>query len=307
MRDDPRVTPLGKVLRRFSLDELPQLFNVLTGRMSIVGPRPPLRDEVMTYSDMVHRRLLVKPGITGLWQVSGRSDLSWEESVRLDLYYVENWSLIQDLVIVWRTVARRPRQERRVLSLGPPARTPACPRPLVGLGHVSVPWGSCPARVAPAGGLRGVRGSSGASGDASTGVRAKGAATGEHVPRRCALPHVSGRRVEVRNCAPGVRGRVAPAVTRARERYAFPIVRTSGAGSGTAGSECPARVRSRTSGRRSQVRERTFGDEWRRRTRTRCVACRVAPPVPTGQAAGHPAPSLLRLCLSPTASGTCGG
>ena len=105
MRDDPRVTSLGKVLRRFSLDELPQLFNVLAGQMSIVGPRPPLRDEVMTYSDMVHRRLLVKPGITGLWQVSGRSDLSWEESVRLDLYYVENWSLIQDLVIIWRTVA----------------------------------------------------------------------------------------------------------------------------------------------------------------------------------------------------------
>ncbi len=105
MRDDPRVTPLGKVLRRFSLDELPQLFNVLTGQMSIVGPRPPLRDEVNTYSDMVHRRLLVKPGITGLWQVSGRSDLSWEESVRLDLYYVENWSLFQDLVIIWRTVS----------------------------------------------------------------------------------------------------------------------------------------------------------------------------------------------------------
>ncbi len=104
MRDDPRVTPLGRVLRRFSLDELPQLFNVLAGQMSIVGPRPPLRDEVMTYSDMVHRRLLVKPGITGLWQVSGRSDLSWEESVRLDLYYVENWSLFQDLVIIWRTV-----------------------------------------------------------------------------------------------------------------------------------------------------------------------------------------------------------
>jgi exopolysaccharide biosynthesis polyprenyl glycosylphosphotransferase len=105
MRDDPRVTPLGRVLRRFSLDELPQLFNVLTGQMSIVGPRPPLRDEVQTYSDMVQRRLLVKPGITGLWQVSGRSDLSWEESVRLDLYYVENWSLFQDLVIVWRTVS----------------------------------------------------------------------------------------------------------------------------------------------------------------------------------------------------------
>lgn len=104
MRNDPRVTTVGRFLRRFSLDELPQLFNVLAGQMSIVGPRPPLRDEVMTYSDMVHRRLLVKPGITGLWQVSGRSDLSWEESVRLDLYYVENWSLFGDLVIIWRTV-----------------------------------------------------------------------------------------------------------------------------------------------------------------------------------------------------------
>jgi exopolysaccharide biosynthesis polyprenyl glycosylphosphotransferase len=104
LRDDPRVTPLGRWLRRYSLDELPQLFNVLTGRMSIVGPRPPLRSEVMTYSGEVHRRLLVKPGITGLWQVSGRSDLSWEESVRLDLYYVENWSFTQDLVISWRTL-----------------------------------------------------------------------------------------------------------------------------------------------------------------------------------------------------------
>ncbi|WP_198410098.1 sugar transferase [Microlunatus flavus] len=104
MRNDPRVTTVGRFLRRFSLDELPQLFNVLSGQMSIVGPRPPLRDEVMTYTDMVHRRLLVKPGITGLWQVSGRSDLSWEESVRLDLYYVENWSLFQDIVIIWKTV-----------------------------------------------------------------------------------------------------------------------------------------------------------------------------------------------------------
>ncbi len=103
MKHDPRVTTLGRWLRRFSLDELPQLVNVLTGQMSIVGPRPPLRSEVMTYSGEVHRRLLVKPGITGLWQVSGRSDLSWEESVRLDLYYVENWSFIQDLVISWRT------------------------------------------------------------------------------------------------------------------------------------------------------------------------------------------------------------
>ena len=104
LRNDPRVTPLGRWLRRFSLDELPQLFNVLRGQMSIVGPRPPLRDEVKTYTDVVHRRLLVKPGITGLWQVSGRSDLSWDESVRLDLYYVENWSFLQDLIIIWRTV-----------------------------------------------------------------------------------------------------------------------------------------------------------------------------------------------------------
>jgi len=104
LRQDPRVTPLGRVLRRFSIDELPQLFNVLRGHMSIVGPRPPLRAEVMTYDDVIHRRLLVKPGITGLWQVSGRSDLSWEESVRLDLYYVENWSFLQDLIIIWRTV-----------------------------------------------------------------------------------------------------------------------------------------------------------------------------------------------------------
>ena len=104
MRDDPRVTRLGRWLRRFSIDELPQLFNVLARHMSVVGPRPPLRAEVDTYSDTVYRRLLVKPGITGLWQVSGRSDLSWEESVRLDLYYVENWSFVQDLIIIWRTI-----------------------------------------------------------------------------------------------------------------------------------------------------------------------------------------------------------
>jgi exopolysaccharide biosynthesis polyprenyl glycosylphosphotransferase len=104
LRNDPRVTRVGRWLRRLSIDELPQLINVLLGQMSIVGPRPPLRAEVATYRGDVHRRLLVKPGITGLWQVSGRSNLPWEESVRLDLYYVENWSLIQDLMIVWRTV-----------------------------------------------------------------------------------------------------------------------------------------------------------------------------------------------------------
>jgi len=105
MKDDPRVTPVGGFIRRFSLDELPQLFDVLTRSMSVVGPRPPLPREVATYEKDVHRRLLVKPGITGLWQVSGRSDLSWEESVRLDLSYVENWSLGLDLSIIARTVA----------------------------------------------------------------------------------------------------------------------------------------------------------------------------------------------------------
>jgi exopolysaccharide biosynthesis polyprenyl glycosylphosphotransferase len=104
MRDDPRITKIGRWLRRLSIDEAPQLINVLMGQMSLVGPRPPLRSEVATYSGEVSRRLLVKPGITGLWQVSGRSDLTWEEAVRLDLYYVENWSLIQDLMIVWRTI-----------------------------------------------------------------------------------------------------------------------------------------------------------------------------------------------------------
>jgi exopolysaccharide biosynthesis polyprenyl glycosylphosphotransferase len=104
IRSDPRVTPVGRLLRKFSLDELPQLFNVIGGSMSLVGPRPPLPDEVERYESHDHRRLLVKPGMTGLWQVSGRSDLSWDESVRLDLYYVENWSLALDLAIIARTV-----------------------------------------------------------------------------------------------------------------------------------------------------------------------------------------------------------
>ena len=103
MKDDPRVTRVGALLRRTSLDELPQLFNVLTGSMSLVGPRPPLPAEVAQYGDDVHRRLLVKPGMTGLWQVSGRSDLDWEESVRLDLYYVENWSFLMDISIISQT------------------------------------------------------------------------------------------------------------------------------------------------------------------------------------------------------------
>nr|WP_314145175.1 sugar transferase [uncultured Rhodococcus sp.] len=104
MRDDPRITPVGQVLRRFSLDELPQFVNVLKREMSVVGPRPPLRREVETYDGEVRRRLLVKPGVTGLWQVSGRSDLSWEETVRLDLSYVENWSMVGDLLIIVKTI-----------------------------------------------------------------------------------------------------------------------------------------------------------------------------------------------------------
>ncbi len=103
IKDDPRITKVGKFLRRFSLDEVPQLFNVLGGEMSLVGPRPPLATEVAQYEDDVHRRLLVKPGMTGLWQVSGRSNLSWEETVRLDLSYVENWSITGDLVILFKT------------------------------------------------------------------------------------------------------------------------------------------------------------------------------------------------------------
>jgi exopolysaccharide biosynthesis polyprenyl glycosylphosphotransferase len=103
MKNDPRVTPIGRIMRKFSLDELPQLLNVIGGSMSLVGPRPPLPKEVALYADHVHRRFLAKPGITGLWQVSGRSSLSWEDSVRLDLSYVENWSLIGDIVILGKT------------------------------------------------------------------------------------------------------------------------------------------------------------------------------------------------------------
>jgi lipopolysaccharide/colanic/teichoic acid biosynthesis glycosyltransferase len=105
MRKDPRVTRVGRILRRYSLDELPQLLNVLRGEMSLVGPRPPLPTEVERFGLDMRRRLVVKPGMTGLWQISGRSDLSWEESVRLDVQYVENWSLLLDLTILWRTCA----------------------------------------------------------------------------------------------------------------------------------------------------------------------------------------------------------
>jgi len=104
LRRDPRVTRVGRWLRRYSLDELPQLLNVVRGDMALVGPRPPLPGEVERDESDVRRRLLVKPGITGLWQVNGRSDLTWEESVRLDLYYVENWSLALDAMIIWKTL-----------------------------------------------------------------------------------------------------------------------------------------------------------------------------------------------------------
>ncbi|WP_245908991.1 sugar transferase [Mycobacterium neglectum] len=104
IREDPRITPIGRILRRFSIDELPQFINVLRQEMSVVGPRPPLRREVEAYDGDVQRRLLVKPGVTGLWQVSGRSDLSWERSVRLDLSYVDNWSMVSDALIIAKTV-----------------------------------------------------------------------------------------------------------------------------------------------------------------------------------------------------------
>jgi exopolysaccharide biosynthesis polyprenyl glycosylphosphotransferase len=105
MRRDPRVTRAGIWLRRYSLDELPQLFNVLFGDMSLVGPRPALPVEAARYGDHMRRRLAVKPGMTGLWQINGRSDLAWDEAVRLDLRYVENWSFILDLQILWKTLS----------------------------------------------------------------------------------------------------------------------------------------------------------------------------------------------------------
>ncbi len=105
MKNDPRVTRPGRWMRRHCLDELPQFWNVLKGDMSLVGPRPPLPSEVALYETHVHRRLRVKPGMTGLWQVSGRHGLDWDQTVRLDLYYVENWSPVQDLIILMRTVS----------------------------------------------------------------------------------------------------------------------------------------------------------------------------------------------------------
>ena len=104
IREDPRVTSVGRILRRFSIDELPQFINVLKQEISVVGPRPPLRREVAKYNGDVKRRMLIKPGVTGLWQVSGRSNLSWDESVRLDLSYVDNWSMAGDLIIIAKTL-----------------------------------------------------------------------------------------------------------------------------------------------------------------------------------------------------------
>ncbi len=104
MEKDPRITKIGHFIRRFSIDELPQLFNVLRGDMSLIGPRPALPKEVALYAPHVNRRLEVRPGLTGLWQVSGRSNLSWEDTVRLDLYYVDNWSMTQDISILFQTV-----------------------------------------------------------------------------------------------------------------------------------------------------------------------------------------------------------
>ena len=105
MRRDPRITAIGARLRKWSVDELPQLVNVFRGEMSLVGPRPALPEEAARYADHVRRRLVVKPGLTGMWQVNGRSDLSWDESVRLDLRYVENWSFALDLQILWKTLS----------------------------------------------------------------------------------------------------------------------------------------------------------------------------------------------------------
>lgn len=103
MEHDPRVTRVGKWMRHYSLDELPQFLNVFRGDMSLVGPRPPLQREVDGYERHVHRRLYIKPGLTGMWQINGRSELNWQDSVRLDLYYVENWSIVGDIIILWRT------------------------------------------------------------------------------------------------------------------------------------------------------------------------------------------------------------
>lgn len=111
MLDDPRITRVGRLLRRFSLDEIPQLLNVIRGEMSLVGPRPALRFEVERYQDWHRRRLEVRPGITGLWQVSGRAKTSFDEMVLLDIQYIENYSLLRDLTIMLRTIPAILRRE----------------------------------------------------------------------------------------------------------------------------------------------------------------------------------------------------
>ena len=122
LKDDPRITRPGRWLRKWSFDELPQLLNVLRGDMSLVGPRPPLPSEVAAYASDTARRLHVRPGLTGLWQVSGRSDLTWDEAVRLDLYYVDNWSMVQDLTILAPHLQHRGVPPRGVLRVGPTSR-----------------------------------------------------------------------------------------------------------------------------------------------------------------------------------------
>jgi lipopolysaccharide/colanic/teichoic acid biosynthesis glycosyltransferase len=102
--EDPRVTKFGKVIRKYSIDELPQFLNVIKGNMSLVGPRPPLLSEVQEWKDHETRRLLVKPGVTGPWQIGGRSLLTWEETVAIDLGYVENWTVLNDLSIIFKTI-----------------------------------------------------------------------------------------------------------------------------------------------------------------------------------------------------------
>ncbi|HYP22652.1 MAG TPA: sugar transferase, partial [Actinomycetota bacterium] len=111
LTDDPRVTKVGWFLRRTSIDELPQLFNVLRGEMSVVGPRPPLSFEVEMYQEWHRRRLEVRPGMTGLWQVSGRSKMTFDEMVRLDIHYIETWSPLRDVSIVLRTIPALLRKE----------------------------------------------------------------------------------------------------------------------------------------------------------------------------------------------------
>jgi exopolysaccharide biosynthesis polyprenyl glycosylphosphotransferase len=157
IRRDPRITRVGSLLRRSSLDELPQLFNVLRGEMSLVGPRPALPEEVAAYDAVARRRLVVKPGITGLWQVSGRSDLLWEESLRLDLYYADNWRLVDDITIAFRTVAAVPTD--RIGTPGGSRSRPAAPRRRGALGAGSAP----PAATAPSRPARRSRGSSAAT------------------------------------------------------------------------------------------------------------------------------------------------